>query len=162
MQVWAGIAICAHHATLIYNDTPGNAASRFICNANWPADHANMAQQPDTEGANCAEVAGSNMRAHNWRTRSVCVKHHLHITSSVSVRWWNIISWNTKRPRSASPAFIYFYLTFSTSVCLFLCQTLLCMIFSSTCIKKLNTNWVWRWWLWFWVGLHRLLHIISV
>lgn len=80
------MAICAHHATLIYNDTPGNAVSRFICNANLPPDHANMAQQSDTEGANCAEVASSNMRAYNWRTRSVCVKNHLHITSTVSVR----------------------------------------------------------------------------
>lgn len=80
------MAICAHHATLIYNDTPGNAASRFICNANLPPDHANMAQQSNSEGANCTEVAGSNMRAYNWRTRSVCVKNHLHITSTVSVR----------------------------------------------------------------------------
>lgn len=89
------MVICAHHATLIYNDTPGNAASRFICNANSPPDRANAAQQPDTEGANCAEVAGSNMRAHNWRTRSVCVKNNLHIASTVSERRWNVISWNT-------------------------------------------------------------------
>lgn len=34
IQVCAVMAICAHHATVIYNDTPGNAASRFICNAN--------------------------------------------------------------------------------------------------------------------------------
>lgn len=37
----------------------------LICNANLPADHANMAQQLDREGANCAEVAHSNMRAYN-------------------------------------------------------------------------------------------------
>lgn len=85
MQVWVRMAICAHHATLICNDTPGNAASCFICNANLPPDHANMAQQSETEGANCAELASSNMRAYNWRTCSVCVKKHLHITSTVSL-----------------------------------------------------------------------------
>lgn len=85
MQVWARMAICAHHATLICNDTPGNAASCFICNANLPPDHANMAQQSDTEGANCAELASSNMRAYNWRTCSVSVKKHLHITSTDSL-----------------------------------------------------------------------------
>lgn len=45
-------------------------------------------------GANCAEVAGSNMRARNWRTRSVCVKDHLHITSTVFVRRRSFINWN--------------------------------------------------------------------
>jgi len=95
IQVWTSMAICAHHATLIYNDTSGNAASLLICNANLPPDQTNMAQQSVSEGANCAEVACSNMRAYNWRTRSVCVKNHLHITSTVSVRWWNIINWNT-------------------------------------------------------------------
>lgn len=74
------MAICAHHATLIYNDTSGNAAPHFICNANSPPDHANMAQQSETEGANCTEVAGSDMRACNWTIHSVCVKEHLHIT----------------------------------------------------------------------------------
>lgn len=80
------MAICAHHATLIYNDTPGNAASRFICNANLPPDHAKMAQQSDMEGANCAEVASSNMRAYNWRTRSVCedpFAYYFHCISEV-------------------------------------------------------------------------------
>lgn len=110
MQVWAGMAICAHHATLIYNDTPGNAASHFICNANLPPDHTNMAQQWNTEGANCAEVAGSNMRAYNWRTGSVCVKRHLHITSTVSVRWWNIISWKTRTVHGRN--FLRLYLFF--------------------------------------------------
>lgn len=70
------MAICARHATLIYNDTPGNDASRFICNANLPPEHANMAQQAHAEGAKCAEVAGSNLRAYYCRTRSVCVKKH--------------------------------------------------------------------------------------
>lgn len=49
MQVLEGIAICAYHGTLIYNDTPGNAASRFICNANLPPDHAH-AQHGSTVG----------------------------------------------------------------------------------------------------------------
>lgn len=121
IQVWAGMAICAHHATLIHNDTPGNAASRFICNANLPPDHTNMAQQSDTEGANCAEVANSNMRAYNWRTRSVCVKNDLHISSTVSVRWWNIISWNTHSVHARH--FLAFIYLFSPCIfCLFACR----------------------------------------
>lgn len=86
-ETWlrAGMAICAHHAAQIYNDTSGNAASSFICIANLPPVHAKVAQQLDTEGANCAEVASGNMRAYNWRTRSVCVTNNLHITSTVSL-----------------------------------------------------------------------------
>lgn len=38
----------------------------LMCTANLPADHVNMAQQMDREGANRAEVAHSNMRANNY------------------------------------------------------------------------------------------------
>ena len=141
MQVWAGMAICAHHATLIYNDTPGNAASRFICNANSPPDHANTAQQWDREGANCVEVASSNMRAYNWRTRSVCVKNHLHITSTVSVSWWNIISWNTCSVHARYFLHLFIFAVHFLSVCLSrsLCQTLLCTLCTLTCIHSSAT-----------------------
>lgn len=60
------MAFCVHRARLTYHDSSGNAASSFICNANLHANHANMTQQLDREGANCAEVAHSNMRAYNY------------------------------------------------------------------------------------------------
>lgn len=60
------MAFCAHRARIIYHDSSRNAASGFIFNANLPADHANVAQQLDREGANCAEMAHSNMRAYNY------------------------------------------------------------------------------------------------
>lgn len=91
----------------IYNDNPGNATCRFICNANTPLDHANAVQQSDSEeGANCAEVAGSTMRACNWRTRSVCVKTHLHFTSTVFVRRWSFINWNASAS-TVSPLWLF-------------------------------------------------------
>lgn len=127
MQVWAGTAICAHQATLIYNDTLGNGVSRFICKANRLLEQTNVVHQSDMEGANCAEVARSNMRVHNWRTRSVCVKNHLHITFTVSLRWWIIISWKTYSVRGRDSLCLFsFCFTFSfvgppTPLCRTLC-----------------------------------------
>lgn len=79
LQIWvsAGAAISAHHATLINYNATWNTASCFIWNANLPADHTNVARQWNKERANCAEVARSEMRACNWRTRrndrSICI-----------------------------------------------------------------------------------------
>lgn len=64
-QLCARMACCEHRGGLICHDSSGNAASNSICNGKLPAYHANMAQQLDREGANCAEVAHSNMTAYN-------------------------------------------------------------------------------------------------
>lgn len=67
---------------------------------------------------------------------SVCVKNHLHIASTVSLRWWNIISWNTYSVHSQnSPYLFIFYdscLTFPVLSLLFVFVTLIALSTNSS------------------------------
>lgn len=92
-RLWTRMAFCAHRTRLIYHDSFGNAASVSFA----------MLTCLQTMLTWLNSWTGRGLIVQRWPiatweliiTSSVCVKTNLHIVSTVSLRWWNIISWYT-------------------------------------------------------------------